>query len=76
MLANKSALVLLYKSAHILSTPTWAYIPNSKYQQYLHIKVQTLFTLTRGHVSNGKHGKYCCKSARIVYPDTGIYAKK
>ena len=50
MLANKSALVLLYKNAHIICPGMGIYIPNTKYEQYLHIKVQTLFTLTRGHV--------------------------
>ena len=40
------------------------------------IKVHIMFTPTREYMRNGKHLTYGYKSAHMVFPDSGIYAKQ
>ena len=60
MLANKSAMELLYKNAHIIYPDMGIYAKKWILKIFLY---------------KNKHEKYCYKSAHITYPDTGIYAK-
>ena len=61
MLANKSALVLLYKTAHIIYPDVGIYAEQWILKIFLY---------------KNKHKKYCYTSAHIIYPDTGIYDSK
>ena len=40
------------------------------------VKVYVLFTQTREYMWNSKHLTYEYKSAHMVFPDSGIYAKQ
>ena len=40
------------------------------------VKVHILSTPTREYMRNSKHLTYAYKSAHIIFPDSGIYAKQ
>ena len=75
MLANKSALVLLYKSAHIIY-PDIEDMCETANIENIAVKVHILFTPTREYMRNSKHLTYGYKVHIWFSPTWGYLRNK